>query len=388
MGEPTVGKPAAEDASRLDRRGPVDVVGGGAIGPVPVVPERRPGPATRMDALGSAAGSVIRIALVVLGAAALLALFKPLVTALVVALFIAVALRPVVDVLVRRRVPPALAATIGMLIVIALGFGVILLVVSGVVSQWDQLSQEVDAAVHKLGETLASAGIDASVAKSARQSIVDHLPTIVSGILPTVSKFVGGVASLVIGLFVALFTCFFMLKDGPSMTRRAAAALPLRPVAGERWFAETGHMLRRYIVGLTALGAFNAVVVGTGAAILRLPLIGSIMVVTLLGNYVPYLGAFFAGAFAVLIALSTGGVDTALWMLLIVVLANGSMQTALTPFAYGAALNISPLTTLLVTIVGGLIAGALGVALAAPVAAIIAHTVRRTTEPVTIHRDP
>jgi hypothetical protein len=34
------------------------------------------------------------------------------VTALVVALFIAVALRPVVDVLVRRRVPPALAATI------------------------------------------------------------------------------------------------------------------------------------------------------------------------------------------------------------------------------------------------------------------------------------
>jgi len=147
-------------------------------------------------------------------------------------------------------------------------------------------------------------------------------------------------------------------------------------------------MLRRYIVGLTALGAFNAVVVGTGAAILRLPLIGSIMVVTLLGNYVPYLGAFFAGAFAVLIALSTGGVDTALWMLLIVVLANGSMQTALTPFAYGAALNISPLTTLLVTIVGGLIAGALGVALAAPVAAIIAHTVRRTTEPVTIHREP
>jgi predicted PurR-regulated permease PerM len=322
------------------------------------------------------------------GAWFLLALFKPLVTALVVALFVAVALRPLVDALVRRRMPPGLAATAGMLIVVALGIGVILLVASGLLGQWDQISREIDAGVDKLDEVLASAGIDASAAESARQSIVDHLPTIISGILPAITMFVGAVATLAIGLFVALFTCFFMLKDGPAMTRRVMAPLPLPPGAGERWFAEAGHMLRRYIVGLTALGAFNAVVVGTGAAILNLPLIGSIMVVTLLGNYVPYLGAFFAGAFAVLIALSAGGLDTALWMLLFVILANGSLQTILTPFAYGAALNISPLTTLLVTILGGLTAGALGVALAAPIAAIIAHTFRQTREPVTVHRDP
>jgi predicted PurR-regulated permease PerM len=366
MLEPTIGKPDA----------------------VPAVPDRRHGPGTRLVSLGAAAGAIIRIALVVVGVGFLLALLKPVVTALVVALFIAVALRPVVEVLVRRGVRPGLAAATGMLIVVAGGMGVILLVVSGVVRQWDQLGHEIDAAVDKLGETLASAGIDASVAESARQSIVDHLPTIISGILPTISRLVGTVATLAIGLFLALFTCFFMLKDGPSMTRRAVAVLPLRPDAGERWFADTGRMLRRYIVGMTLLGAFNAVVVGAGAVILQLPLIGSIMVVTLLGNYVPYLGAFVAGAFAVLIALSAGGVDTALWMLLFVIIANGSLQTVLTPFAYGAALNLSPLTTLLVTILGGLIAGALGVALAAPIAAIILHTFRQTVEPVTVQRDP
>jgi len=63
-------------------------------------------------------------------------------------------------------------------------------------------------------------------------------------------------------------------------------------------------------------------------------------------------------------------------MTLVVIVANGSMQTLLQPFAYGASLQLSPLTTLLVTIVGGLLVGVLGVMLAAPIAAIVQHTVR------------
>ena len=344
----------------------------------------RPDPPTRLDALGSAAGSVIRIAVVAVGAGLLLALFKPLVVALIGAVFLALALKPVVDVLVRRGLPAGGAAAVGLLIIVIVGIGVILLVVTGVISQWAQLTNQVDVAVDKLNAALATAGVDGDAAEVARRSIADHLPALVSGILPTVSTIVGVVATLAIGVFVVLFTCFFMLKDGPSMSRRAASRLPLRPGVGENWFAETGRIIQRYIVGLTLLGVFNAVVVGLGAAILRLPLIGTIMVLTLLGNYVPYLGAFVTGAFAVLIALASGGVDTALWMLLFVILANGSLQTVLTPFAYGAALNLSPLTTLLVTIVGGLLAGAIGVALAAPLAAIIVHTVRQVDRPVTI----
>ena len=54
---------------------------------------------------------------------------------------------------------------------------------------------------------------------------------------------------------------------------------------------------------MTIVAAFNAVVVLVGALVLGVPLAGTIAVVTFLGAYVPYLGAWTAGAFAVLIAL-------------------------------------------------------------------------------------
>src|SRR5688500_6301437 len=118
MLEPTVRAPGAEGASGVDRASAAAVAPSGAVDGGPMVHPRRPGSGTRLDSLGAAAGSIIRIALVAIGVGFLLALFKPLVVALVGALFIAVALRPVVDVLIRRGMRPGAAAAIGMLIVV------------------------------------------------------------------------------------------------------------------------------------------------------------------------------------------------------------------------------------------------------------------------------
>jgi predicted PurR-regulated permease PerM len=65
--------------------------------------------------------------------------------------------------------------------------------------------------------------------------------------------------------------------------------------------------LRGYFLGVTIVAAFSAVVVTIGCLILGVPLIGTIAAVTFLGGYVPYLGAWVAGAFAVLIALGGAG---------------------------------------------------------------------------------
>ena len=74
--------------------------------------------------------------------------------------------------------------------------------------------------------------------------------------------------------------------------------------------------------------------------ILGVPLAGTIGVVTFITAYVPYIGAFVAGAFAVMIALGAEGTSTALIMLVIVLLANGLLQNILQPFAMGAALDL------------------------------------------------
>ena len=76
--------------------------------------------------------------------------------------------------------------------------------------------------------------------------------------------------------------------------------------------ANVAQSLRSYFLGVTIIAAFNAVVIGVAALILGVPLAGTIAVVTFVGAYVPFVGAWVAGAFAVLIALGTEGTDAAL----------------------------------------------------------------------------
>ena len=99
---------------------------------------------------------------------------------------------------------------------------------------------------------------------------------------------------------------------------------------------------------------------------LRSAISAAIAVVTFLGGYVPYIGAWTAGAFAVLIALGGEGAEVAGAMAVIVLLANGVFQQLVQPIAYGAALKLHPLAVLIATIAGGCLFGTIGLVLAAP----------------------
>lgn len=327
-----------------------------------------------MDALRAAgvkAWAAVGLLLVGAAAAFLIILLKPLVIALLAALCVSLALSPAVDTLGRHGIRRGLGATLGILLLIVVGIGVLVMVVKGLVSQWSGISSALDTAVRKLRE--ASSGAEGSRAGSVGTRSAS---TLLYGAGPSWGDLIGTTASLLVGVFVFLFATFFMLRDGPSMARAAAPWTPF----GQSWMEHVGKIIRGYVVGLTLLGIFNAAVVGLGALILGLPLIGTLVVITLLGNYVPYLGAWVAGAYAVLIALGAGGVREALIMIVVVFLANGMLQTMLQPFAYGTVLHVHPLAILLATVVGSLLAGIAGVMVAAPAVAIIQYTARLLRE--------
>ena len=131
--------------------------------------------------------------------------------------------------------------------------------------------------------------------------------------------------------------------------------------------------VRRYFTGVTIVAAFNGVVVGVGAWLLGVPLAGTIAVVTFVTAYVPFIGAFVSGAFAVVLALGSKGTSTAIIMLVIVLLANGLLQNIVQPIAFGATLDLNPLVVLIVTISAGCFFGMLGLILAAPLTSAIVH---------------
>jgi predicted PurR-regulated permease PerM len=141
---------------------------------------------------------------------------------------------------------------------------------------------------------------------------------------------------------------------------------PVPSPVGYSILADSARFMRGYIWGSTLIGLFNGAVVAAGALIIGVPLAFTIFVVQWFTNYIPMFGAFIGGAFAVLVALGTGGLKDAVWMLVFVLIANGPLQTVISQFALGASLKLSGLVVLFATTGGAVLAGALGGVFAAP----------------------
>jgi predicted PurR-regulated permease PerM len=170
--------------------------------------------------------------------------------------------------------------------------------------------------------------------------------------------------------FTAL-SLFFLLKDGPQIREWAERHMGVPPAVASTIFGRTAGAMRGYFAGVTAVAAFNAIVIGLGALVVGVPMAGSIAVMNFAGAYIPYLGAWTAGAVTVLIALGSEGTDAAIAMAVIALLANGVLQQMIQPIAYGATLGIHPLAVLVVTIAGGCLFGTIGLVLAAPLTSAV-----------------
>jgi predicted PurR-regulated permease PerM len=193
--------------------------------------------------------------------------------------------------------------------------------------------------------------------------------------------------SLVFFLTFTAFSTFFLLKDGPAVRRFVDRHLGVPPDVATIITGNVMRSLRRYFLGVSYVAAFNAIVVGIGAYLLDVPLAGTIAVVVFVTAYVPFIGAFVSGAFAVMLALASQGTSTALAMLVIVILANGLLQNIVQPIAFGATLDLNPLVVLIVTIGFGAIFGMIGMVLAAPLTSAALHISRELAEVKVLEAD-
>jgi hypothetical protein len=106
------------------------------------------------------------------------------------------------------------------------------------------------------------------------------------------------------------------------------------------------------------------------------PLVLPLAVLTFFGAFVPIIGAFVAGAFAVLIALVDQGFTTALIVLAIVLLVQQLEGNVLQPIIQGRGLNLHAAVVILAVTAGSSLAGIIGAFLAVPVTALIAISYR------------
>ncbi len=315
---------------------------------------------------GFASWLLAGVAILLVGVVWLLALTETIVGPVTVGMIVAVVASPAVAWLERHHVGRTAGAGIVVLVVLALAACVVLLVVGGITSQGDPIRSQANAAAPRVQDWLTKLGVDSRGATSVTDNVKSAAPGSISTLVHGVVNGITGLASVAIGASFAFLAIFFLLKDGPGMRVWVDGHLGVARPVGRLVTRSVITSLRRYFLGVTFVAAFNGVVVGLGALILDVPLAGTIAVVTFVTAYIPYLGAFIAGAFAVILALGANGGTTALIMLAIVLLANGLLQNIFQPIAFGATLRLNPLVVLIVTIGGGCLFGMIGLVLAAP----------------------
>ena len=321
---------------------------------------------------GAMSWLLVGICALVVAAVALLALINTIVIPVVTATIIAAVCAPLVRRL-ARHMPRAAATAVVFLSLLALGLGVVILVLTGIASQASTMQDTLQKAVAKIESGLQDAGVSADKAQSASSDASKTVSDAFHALLEGLGVGISALASLAVFLSFTALSLFFLLKDGPQLRAWTERHMGLPQSVARMITGRTLGALQGYFAGVTAIAGFNAIVIGLGALVLGLPQVGSIMLVNFFAAYVPYLGAWSAGAFTVLIALGAEGSDAAIAMGVIVLLANGALQQMIQPIAFGATLGIHPLAVLIVTIAGGSLFGTIGLVLAAPLTSAAVH---------------
>ncbi len=321
--------------------------------------------------LGLMAWLLVGLGLLLAGTIWILGLTYVIVGPVIVASVVAAVASPLVRWLETHRVPRLLAAVLVLVGLIALAIAATVVIITGITGESSSITGHLDSAKDTIAGWLKDLGLDPSKADAAKSDASKGVSDSAGALLNGLAVVVGELSSLVFFLVLTALSLIFLLSDGPKIRAwvesHSGVPADVAHTIGQRVL----QSLRGYFLGVTIVAAFNAAVVALGAVLLGVPLVGTIAAVTFIGAYVPYLGAWAAGAFAVLLALGDGGADVAAGMIVVEVLANGILQQLVQPFAMGAALGIHPLAVLIVTIAGGALFGMVGLVLAAPMTSAV-----------------
>jgi predicted PurR-regulated permease PerM len=324
-----------------------------------------------------AAAWVWRLAVIAVGIGALLwvvALFQVIVVPLLVAALVSALLLPVVQLLVRSGAPRGLAVGLTLLGALAVVVGLLALVGTQIATGFAGLRTQAAAGFREVEEWMATGPLNLTGAQidqylqSAREQVSANSERLVQGAL----SFTSTAGHVLAGVFLALFATFFFLLDGARIWHWIVGLLPRdaqEPMEGalrRGWVTLTAYVRATVLVALV-----DAVGIGAGAAVLRVPLAVPLAVLVFLGAFVPIVGALLTGSVAVLVALVAEGPVTALLMLGVVVLVQQAESHVLQPLLLGRAVAVHPLAVIVAIAAGVLLAGVVGALFAVPLVAVV-----------------
>ena len=302
-----------------------------------------------------------------------------IVVPVLLALMISALLVPAVDWMDRRGLPRGAAVAVVLLGGFAILGGILTFVVSQFIVGLPDLTEQV---THSIDNTrrwliegpahLRSEQID-SAGNAAIQALHNNQAKLTSGALSTAAT----ITELVTGAVLVLFTLIFFLYGGRNIWQYVVKIFPIGVrdrvmEAGSAGYGSLiGYVRATFLVALT-----DAAGVGTGLAIMGVPLALPLASLVFLGAFIPLIGALISGLLAVVVALLAKGIVYALLTLGLLIVINQLEAHLLQPLVMGRAVSIHPLAVVLAIATGGVLAGIPGALLAVPTVAFLNNAVQ------------
>lgn len=326
--------------------------------------------------------AVLSVAGVLVGlAAALWVVYtaRQVLTWVLVALFLALALNPAVEWLQHRRGINRRGAAAAVIYLSALAalVGLGFLLIPPIVAQVRDLA---DAAPGYVKDLTAGRGPLGFL--ETRYQIVEKVrdatssfgngggggSELTSSATSTAVSVTKGILTAITALVTIIFMTFFMILEGPAWMERLYSLVPDREQP--RW-REVGHRIAQTVSGYVTGNLVISLIAGAVSALVLflagVPYALALGLLVAVLDLIPLAGATLAGIIIVTVAFitsTTAGIAVAIFVVLYQQLENHVLQ----PLVYGRTVELSPLAVLVSVLIGAEVAGVLGALGAIPIA--------------------
>lgn len=291
-------------------------------------------------------------------------IFRPFIVVLVLAIVFAVVLQPLYRGVLRRMdASPGLASLITMLISVVC----ILIPLAFITVQIAGEAQNLYASITDGGgETYLNTVIKSASDVSARYfpslalsgtdlsaSVDQYVKDGLAWIVHNLGGAFGGVARLLLSLFIFLIALYYFLRDGERLKRTLIDASPLADTDDNAVLTRLEQAINSVIRGSLTIALIQGVLTGIGFALFGVPNGVLWGVVAALAALIPGVGTSLVLAPGVAYLFVTGATTPAIGLLIWSVVAVGLIDNLLGPKLVGKGMKIHPLIVLL-SVFGGL----------------------------------